>query len=470
MPALTIDLKFRLTLRVVMIAALCCLAAASYVLIASARSSYERVEWTAETVAKDLALQKDQLGWIRGAPDRFPELQTIAAALTAPALCIAYRAPNGDIVQQLCNGASADEVDAPQLFASLYERLFMIQREAVRPVMVRGGQEGEAVAWIDREVLIGQAWREMSRFLTVMVGALLVLCALTYAALARALRPTQTIRFGLERLAAGDLSARLPPFDLAELSAVALVFNDLAGRLEATLTERNALTRRLISVQDDERQHLARELHDEFGQCLAAISAMAASASQTAEQECPALLIECQSISRTTAQMMTALRGALVRLRPPDVEELGLSASLESLIAGWNSRLGGRTRFSIDLNGEFDALPLQFATSLYRVAQEAVTNAAKHAQATQVTLRFRMQRAPSMDQAARVEISVTDDGKWGTGPTSKPGMGLLGMRERIAVLGGRLSFETLQPNGLILHAQIPVPQNVALQREPRKAA
>src|SRR3981081_2191577 len=169
-----------------------------------------------------------------------------------------------------------------------------------------------------------------------MAVALAGLCVLVYAALADALRRTRAIRAGLERLAAGDLSARLPPFDLAELSAVGNVFNHLAGSLETTLAERKALTQRLIVVQDEERQHLARELHDEFGQCLAAISAVAASAGQTAQLECPALMPECQSIARTAAHMMDALRGALLRLRSPDVDELGLAASPEGVVAGWS--------------------------------------------------------------------------------------------------------------------------------------
>ena len=112
------------------------------------------------------------------------------------------------------------------------------------------------------------------------------------------------IKAGLERLATNDLSARLAEFDLAELSAIGLVFNSLAERLQTTLAERNALTRRLIAVQDDERRHLARELHDEFGQCLAAIGAVAAAAGQTAAKDCPALLPDCQSIARTSAHMM----------------------------------------------------------------------------------------------------------------------------------------------------------------------
>ena len=192
------------------------------------------------------------------------------------------------------------------------------------------------MASIDRQSLVGQSWRETSRLVAVMAAALFGLCILVYAALADALRPTRAIRAGLERLAAGDLSARLPPFDLAELSAVGDVFNHLAGSLETTLAERNALTQRLIDVQDEERQHLARELHDEFGQCLAAISAVAASADQTARQRISGACARCQSIARTAAHMMDVLRGALLRLRPPDVEELGLAASLEGLVSGWN--------------------------------------------------------------------------------------------------------------------------------------
>jgi signal transduction histidine kinase len=289
-------------------------------------------------------------------------------------------------------------------------------------------------------------------------------------ALANALRPTRAIRAGLQRLAAGDLSARLPPFDLAELSAVGNVFNHLAGSLETTLVERNALTQRLIVVQDAERQHLARELHDEFGQCLAAIGAVAASAGQTAREQCPALVPECQSIGRTAAHMMNALRGTLLRLRPPDVDELGLVASLEGLVAGWNTRAGGSTRFSIELTGEFGALPRDFAASLYRIAQEAITNAAKHAQASRVTLRLRMQEPAGADRRAHIEITVDDDGKARADLTAGTGMGLLGMRERIVVLGGQLSMDVSRGSGLVLRAQIPVPPATARPSETRQAA
>jgi signal transduction histidine kinase len=467
MPASRFDLKLRLALRVAALAAFCFVAAAAYVLFDTDRAERAEADRIAEVVARDLTLQQGQMYWIRGAPVQFPDLQRIATAIMAPGLCIAYRTPNGDILQRLCGGAAPGDA-APKLFAELYQWLFGMGRESVHPVVFRDTAQGEAVASIDRQSLIGQSWRETSRLLTVMAVVLVGLCVLVYAALARALRPTRMIRAGLERLAAGDLNVRLPPFDLAELSAVGQVFNSLATGLETALAQRRVLTQRLIAVQDEERQHLARELHDEFGQCLAAIGALAASAGQTARQQCPAVFTECQSIARTAAHMMDVLRGALLRLRPPDVDELGLAASLEGLVAGWNTRCGGHTHFIIELSGAVDTLPRDFAAGLYRVAQEAITNAAKHAQASRVTLHLRMREAAGADQRACVELAVDDDGKV-VDPMAKSGMGLLGMRERIAALGGVLSLENARPSGLILRAQIPVPAATRL-RDTRDAA
>ncbi len=452
MSAPRLDLKLRLALQIAALAALCFVAAATYVLIETNRAARARTDWIAEVVARDLALQHGQALWIKGGLNAFPDLQRIAPALMAPGLCIAYRDPDGRVQQRLCSGAAPDDAAAPRLFAMLHGRLFA-DRESARLVAIDGQTKGEAIASMDSRSLIGQSWRETSRLLLVLAAALSGLCVLVYAALAKALRPTRTISAGLDRLAAGDLSARLPPFDLAELSRVGAVFNRLAASLETALAERNALTQRLIAVQDEERLNLARELHDEFGQCLAAIAAVAASAGQTARRDCPALLSDCESIARTCAHMMEALRGALLRLRPPEVEELGLAASLESLVAAWNRR--AETRFGLALPGGLDSLPRAFAAELYRIAQEAITNAAKHARATRVDLSLRF-LAPG-SEPAQIELAVIDDGAALATPDLKSGMGLLGMRERVAALGGRLSIAPHQPHGLALRAVLPVP-------------
>jgi signal transduction histidine kinase len=457
--SLPIDLKLRLALRVVALAALCFIAASTYAVVDSNRTAWAKADGIATLVAKDLDLQQDQLHWVTVGPGRSgeysPDLQVITAHLFVPGLCIAYRSQSGAILQRMCSGREPGDADAPRLFAMLYRQLFKPGQEIAHPTGFGDRAQGAVVVSLDAASLIGQSWRETSRLLTVMAVTLAALCLLVYAALARALQPTRVIRHGLEKLAANDLSTRLPAFDLAELSAVRDVFNTLAEKLQATLAERNELTKRLIAVQDEERRHLARELHDEFGQCLAAISAVAAAASQTAQEQCPALLPECESIARTAAHMMEVLRGALMRLRPPDVEVFGLTASLESLIAGWNSRSRGRTCFELDVSGSFDALPLPLGASLYRIAQEAITNAAKHAEAHRVALHLHMRDRGSNE----IELTVEDDGKASPSDlATTSGMGILGMRERIASLGGRLSFTARLPNGLIMQAVIAAPQ------------
>ena len=445
-PARAVDLKLRLTLRVAALAAVCFVAVAAYTLFDSDRVARAKVGRIAEIVARDIARQ--QVQWISMPINATPDLQRVAA-LMEPGLCISYRDNAGTFRQGVCNGAPSDELAAPESFAALYRALFRPGEPISKPIVIEGNPRGVAEASFDSATQIGQSWREASRLLSIMAVALAGLCVAVYAALARALRPTQAIRAGLQQLAANDLSARLPRFDLAELSAVSEVFNTLAQRLQATLTERNALTRKLIDAQDEERRRLARELHDEFGQSLTAIAAQAASAAHTAERECPPLLAECLNISRMTAGLMDTLRGALVRLRPPDVEELGLTLSLESLVASWNGFEKGRTRFDIAVIGKVDELPPGVCANLYRVAQEAITNAAKHAHARRVQLRIEATEAD-------IVLIVEDDGEAAPpGPAAKAGMGLLGMQERVVSLGGTLRFERPASGGARLVVSIP---------------
>lgn len=448
-----LDLKLRLTLQIAALMALCLVGAVGWLLLDGVRAGEAQVARIADLMARDLAFQRQQMQWVRGAPGVFPDLQRLAPALMAPGLCIAFRPAGAEGLQRLCSGAEPDDGNTPELFQRLYDGLFGARGTAERMVAVGGAAEGVVTVTLAPETQAGRAWREVSRLAAVVSAMLLVLCALVYLALARALRPTRIIGEGLDRLTRGDLSARMPAFDLAELSAVGQVFNALAAQLQAALAESRSLTRRLIAVQDEERRALARELHDEFGQSLAAIGAVAALAGQTAARDCPALVPECQSIGRTAQSMMQALRGALLRLRPPEVEELGLVASLEGLVSGWNGRLGVATRFSLDVTGRLDLLEPAFAAGLYRIAQEAITNAAKHAGASSVRLILARETGPAGDV---VTLTVEDDGRGAPEPAAD-GFGLLGMRERVAAMGGELSIGTASGGGLLLRAKLPLP-------------
>ena len=176
--------------------------------------------------------------------------------------------------------------------------------------------------------------------------------------------------------------------------------------------------------------------------------------------------------SRENRENFTTLRHAAfsivkwLRLRPPDVDELGLAASLEGLISGWNRRSRGQTRFEIALSACSENLSTELKANLYRVAQEATTNAAKHAEATRVRLHLTMRRVPVShgDRTnGEIELVVEDDGRTNDRPV-KSGMGLLGMRERVASLGGRLSFEAGRSGGSALRVVIPVPEAASLSK------
>jgi len=210
-----------------------------------------------------------------------------------------------------------------------------------------------------------------------------------------------------------------------------------------------------MNIQEEERRYLARELHDEFGQCLAAINAVAASISQTAAYECPELVPEGKNISRIVHHMMELLRGLLLRLRPSDIDELGLTASLKSLVAGWNASSGGKTHYNLAVHGDLDRLPDPIPVTIFRIVQECLTNVSKHSFANNAKVTLRTVSENS--SITTIELIIEDDGKAKNLPfEDSPGIGLLGIRERVTALGGRLTLKTGNPSGLAVHVWLPV--------------
>ena len=232
-------------------------------------------------------------------------------------------------------------------------------------------------------------------------------------AISRALRPTKDILAGLDRLARGDLSCRLPSFRLIELQRISEVFNALAASLDRTTRERTALAARLVDGQEQERRHLARELHDELAQTLSAISAVAASIKATAETECPALVPEANRLSQTSMAVMRSLRTTLQTLRPPEIDDFGLAASLSALARDQERRAGGRLKILLEVDGDLHGLPPTAASHVYRIVQEGLTNIGKHAHASRarVALDFRPEPAEQAASQRRwLALTIEDDG------------------------------------------------------------
>jgi len=453
----SIDLKRSLVLRIVLAALLCLAAVSIFTLVEAHRDADQRAAKTADLVVRQLELQLVRINTGLDLARRFPEWQTVTAAGVGDGQCVRFYATGGDMQRGECIGFQPNTEAAPGWFAATSAALFASDEGVSRTVAYKGVEYGTVSVTPAPRVVATRVWGALKQSLLLTFLTVISVSLLVYVALARALAPTKEVIAGLNRLAAGDFAYRLPEFSLAELQRISEVSNQLADKIEAALAERADLSKRLMNTQEDERRHLARELHDEFGQNLTAMAALAASIERTAEGECPALTAEARSLAHIAAGMMTSLRGTLLRLRPADFDRLGLVESLRQLVDMWSLSRRRETRFELDIPPEF-ALPDNAAIHVFRIAQEGLTNAARHAGASHVRLSVEPVTGGDADRATGISLTIEDDG------TGRPiavadeahGMGLMNMRERVAALGGSISFDDGAGRGLKVRVFVPV--------------
>ena len=216
------------------------------------------------------------------------------------------------------------------------------------------------------------------------------------------------------------------------LGLLFVVLGDERDRLAARTEELEHLSRLLIRVQEDERRRIARELHDEAGQVLTAVK------------------IELELDGRMEAGALVGRALAQVRdvnnlLRPSALDDLGLVAALRALVDDFALRT--RIDVSLDLDGVTRPADPEVEVAVYRVIQEALTNVAKHAQATEARVRVQ-------GSAGALSVVVDDNGV-GAAEAATSHLGWLGMRERVTALGGRLDIERAPAGGVRIAATIP---------------
>lgn len=220
------------------------------------------------------------------------------------------------------------------------------------------------------------------------------------------------------------------------------------------LWQNRSLTRRLFSLQERERRYLARELHDELSQWLTAIQAEAeAIGGNAAVAREPKILAGAQAISESATQVHQVIRRMLHRLRPGLLDELGLADSLREMVAKWRKH---HPSISCDLvlEGNLADLNGPLNITVYRIVQEALTNVASHAEASQVSVRLR-RPAGEGDVPNFLLLSVEDNGKGidSRGLTSS-GLGMLGMRERVIAADGDFRVSSAPGQGTRIDVQL----------------
>jgi signal transduction histidine kinase len=226
---------------------------------------------------------------------------------------------------------------------------------------------------------------------------------------------------------------------LAEtLAARAATGVDLSQRVS-----RDAV-RRVVEAQELERARLARELHDETGQALTSILLGLKPFEANAKGED---LEAVGALRELVVSTLQNVRRLAVELRPSALDDLGLVPAIDRLAQSF-----GETGVHVDVEAPIgDArLPEAVETTLYRIAQEAVTNIAKHAEATRLSITLTRKNGS-------IAVIIEDDGKGFDPSTEVDGLGLLGMRERLALVGGTLRIETAPGAGTTIAAEVPVP-------------
>jgi two-component system sensor histidine kinase UhpB len=256
----------------------------------------------------------------------------------------------------------------------------------------------------------------------------------------RALRPLIELRDSMRRIDPLEPGERLDLDHAAgDLTDLVRGFNDMADRLEA---ERRESARRTLAGREEERRTLARELHDEVGQTLTAVLANLDSVARRAPDELAASVDEGREGARAALEQV---RAVVNRLRPDTLEDLGLVSALRAL----SGRIARHTGLDVSLSFDkrLPALDRDAELVVYRIAQEALTNAVRHADASAIAMELRMD-----DRG--LELSVRDDGR-GV-PDRLLGMsGIRGMRERALLVGGTLRVDRDPGGGTEVRLSIP---------------
>ncbi|MDO6514111.1 histidine kinase [Neptuniibacter sp. 2_MG-2023] len=414
--------------------------------------------------AQDQAAQiansvKQQLEWqllkahnLMQGPTDFPDFflwQNSNSSISG--FCIQYETAEGRLERSLCKGDVSEEI-WPAWFKTLYLYQFGTEQGSQRDVVFNEEVKGRINVTPSFLVMLHRAWRDMNNLMEMSVITVMTLCILLYITLGWVLKPVRLTTAALGKIQAGDLSVRLPDFRVKEWQDTAQSINAMASTLQETFEERKQLSMKLLHLQEEERRHLCRELHDELGQSLTGLRAIAYYMEGEAKDHCPSLLPKVSQITGIAQQMMGLVKNLLFKLRPADLDELGLMENLSSMIDEWNAKHQEVDCYLVT-EGRCDEIPAAIAVNLLRIVQESLTNVVKHASASRVEVLL----CCPYSEREQLLLQIEDNGNLTRAETLlKPGNGLLGVKERVNALNGEVNFARSALGGLKVEAIVPV--------------
>jgi two-component system, NarL family, sensor histidine kinase UhpB len=349
---------------------------------------------------------------------------------------------------------------APDWFAALVAPNIAEVRLSLR--------EGSIVITPDSSRSVLDAWDELSRFALFIVVFLLLLNIAVFRVLGRTLQPLRDIVAAMSDMEEGNYRVRLNSYDLPEFNAIGHTFNSMAASLETALTterelEQNRQLTQLIHVKlEEERKSIARELHDELGQCVTAIKTIGIAIANRFDNKQDETRQNAETIVDVASHIYDVVHSMIRQLRPSALDNLGLSDAITELVAQYR-RQHPLLTVELSLGDGLDQFDEKLNITVYRVVQECLTNVVKHAAASRVTV------ALSLTQSTPVclEMRVSDDGKGlgsdsfgsecsGSNYSEGQRFGMLGIKERVHSFGGDVRVESRPDSGTLIVASLPV--------------
>ncbi len=440
------SLRYQINIRI-LISSLCILLLGGSIAIWQARNAVDKEVDS----SINLAVQLIKFGFSQASQNLQTEtdwLPQFNALKETRHLSIQLKAPSGEIISVAQkNQTTNHQKKPPQWFINLVEGE---HPKAEHPITTLGGKQLTLIIQANPLDEITEVWEESIGFFSSLFLLTLFTFLAVNLAFNKALKSIAIIVNALKIIETGQYQQKLPDFSILEYDSIAKAINHMTGELNASQQENRALTQHSLEIQEDERQRLSQELHDELGQSLTAIKVMAV----TAAHKKADIKQTTDSIISVCDHLMTVVRSMMHQLHPLVLTELGLKATMEDLLNHWAIR-NPALKLTIDCPDEIDTLEQKIAIQVFRIVQECLTNIVRHAQANQASISLEIVHPSATEKALRLQ--VTDDGQGCATDRLKAGFGLLGMRERINSLGGEFSIRTQLQQGMSITASIPLP-------------
>lgn len=365
---------------------------------------------------------------------------------------VILRSPSGEVLYRSPGATYKAGREAPAWFVHLLSP--SVPRQTFP---LPGGVQLVVSANASRAML--DAWDDLSRLFLIGAVMLVLVNGLAFWLVKLTLAPFPVIVAGLARVEQGDLGFRLPALSGFEAGTIGAAFNRMAQAVEekvqaerkaieaeTRLEEGRELSRLVEQRIEEERRLIAHELHDEFGQSVTAIRSLAMAIVTRTEDA--AASEAARLISDEAGRLYDAMHGLIPRLVPLSLDSLGLADTLENLVRDWRRRYP-----AVQLSWRSDVGALLGPTvtlTLYRVAQEGLINALRHAQPSSVDIDLK-------STEGNIVLTVTDDGIGLPPDWARPGhFGLRGLADRVKNLGGTFTVTNHLPRGVRLTATIPL--------------